>query len=45
MTKNAPTADNQVQAVTGATITSKAVTTAVNEAIELYETYGKGGGA
>ena len=45
VTKTAPTADNQVQAVTGATITSKAVTSAVNEAIELYETYGKGGGA
>ena len=45
VTKNAPTADSQVQAVTGATITSKAVTSAVNEAIELYETYGKGGGA
>ena len=44
VTKNAPAADNQVQAVTGATITSRAVTTAVNEAIALYETYGKGGG-
>ena len=34
--KNAP-AENEIQALTGATITSKAVTNAVNIALELYE--------
>ena len=34
--KNAP-AENEIQALTGATITSKAVTSAVNTALELYE--------
>ena len=34
--KNAP-AENEIQALTGATITSKAVTQAVNIALELYE--------
>ncbi len=34
--KNAP-AENEIQALTGATITSKAVTEAVNIALELYE--------
>ncbi len=34
--KNAP-ADNEIQALTGATITSKAVTKAVNIALDLFE--------
>ncbi len=34
--KNTP-AENEIQALTGATITSKAVTNAVNIALELYE--------
>lgn len=38
--KNSP-ADNEIQALTGATITSKAVTEAVNIALELYEEVGK----
>lgn len=36
VTKNTP-ADNQVKAVTGATITSRAATKAVNKATELFE--------
>ncbi len=32
--------DNEIQALTGATITSKAVTSAVNTALELYKTAG-----
>lgn len=40
--KNAP-AENEIQALTGATITSKAVTEAVNIALELYEEVGKNG--
>lgn len=36
LNKNAP-ADNEIQALTGATITSKAVTEAVNIALELFE--------
>ena len=36
LNKNAP-AENEIQALTGATITSKAVTEAVNIALELYE--------
>ena len=39
--KNNP-GENEIQALTGATITSKAVTKAVNEALTLYETV-KGG--
>ena len=39
--KNNP-GENEIQALTGATITSKAVTSAVNQALELYETV-KGG--
>ena len=39
--KNNP-GKNEIQALTGATITSKAVTSAVNEALTLYETV-KGG--
>jgi electron transport complex protein RnfG len=34
--KTPPTADNEIQAITGATITSRAVTKAVNEAREIY---------
>ena len=34
--KSSP-ADNEIQALTGATITSKAVAKAVNEALALYE--------
>ena len=36
LNKNNP-ADNEIQALTGATITSKAVTNAVNTALELFE--------
>ncbi len=35
VTKNSP-AENEIQALTGATITSRAVTTATNSALELY---------
>ena len=35
--------DTEIQALTGATITSKAVTEAVNIALELYEEVGKNG--
>jgi electron transport complex protein RnfG len=35
--------DNEIQALTGASITSKAVTEAVNIALELYEEVGKNG--
>jgi Na+-translocating ferredoxin:NAD+ oxidoreductase subunit G len=40
--KTAPSADNQVEAITGATITSKAVTNGVNEAVKFYNTKLKG---
>ena len=40
--KVAPTKDNQVQAITGATITSKAVTLGVNDAIDFYNSSLKG---
>ena len=40
--KNTST-DTEIQALTGATITSKAVTNAVNIALELYEEVGKNG--
>lgn len=40
--KNTP-ADNEIQALTGATITSKAVTQAVNIALDLYEEVAKNG--
>lgn len=36
VSKNAP-AENEIQALTGATITSKAVTSAVNDALKLFE--------
>lgn len=42
VSKTAPTKDNQVQAITGATITSKAVTKGVNTAIEAYKVISKG---
>ena len=41
--KTAPSKPNEIQSMTGATITSKAVTLGVNEAIKLYKTQLKGG--
>ncbi|WP_096635903.1 RnfABCDGE type electron transport complex subunit G [Clostridium cochlearium] len=41
--KGAASKDNEVAAITGATITSKAVTSGVNEAIEFYNSKLKGG--
>mgnify|MGYP000134521773 FL=1 len=35
--KTAPTADNQIQAISGATITSSAVTNAVNAAVYFVQ--------
>lgn len=35
--KTAPSSDNEIQAITGATITSKAVTDGINEVISLLE--------
>ena len=44
VTKSAPTADNEIQAVTSATISSKAVTKAVNAATAYYaENLAEGG--
>lgn len=40
VSKNAPS-DTEIQALTGATITSKAVTSAVNDALSLYEEVAK----
>lgn len=40
--KNTEAGDGEIEALTGATITSKAVTTAVNIATELYETIKEG---
>jgi Na+-translocating ferredoxin:NAD+ oxidoreductase subunit G len=40
--KKAPSADNEIEAITGATITSKAVTNGVNEAIKFYNSKLKG---
>lgn len=37
LTKNTPTADNEIQALTGATKSSRGVTNAVRAAYELYE--------
>ncbi|MBR1778984.1 MAG: FMN-binding protein, partial [Clostridia bacterium] len=34
--KNSTNQDNEIQAITGATISSKAVTSCVNEAIEIF---------
>lgn len=42
VSKNSP-GDNEIQALTGATITSKAVTQAVNDALELYSEVVKNG--
>lgn len=41
--KSGTSEDNQIQALTGATITSKAVTTGVNEAIKFYQENLEGG--
>lgn len=41
--KGTASADNQIAAITGATITSRAVTKGVNEAIEFYDSKLKGG--
>lgn len=41
--KTAPSGDNQIQALTGATITSNAVTKGVNDAIDFYNKELKGG--
>ncbi len=38
--KSAPSADNEIQAVTGATRSSKGVTEAVNIALEVYPQLG-----
>jgi len=38
-----PTKENQIQAITGATITSKAVTLGVNDAVDFYNSSLKGG--
>ena len=40
-----PSADDQIQAISGATITSKAVTTGVNEALKFWRENLKDGGA
>ncbi|MCR1899891.1 RnfABCDGE type electron transport complex subunit G [Irregularibacter muris] len=37
--KTAPSKDNEIEAITGATITSSAVTTGVNTSIDLYHQY------
>ncbi len=42
--KNSTPSDNQISAISGATITSKAVTKAVNFALEATDFYIKGGG-
>lgn len=41
--KRDPSDSNEIQAITGATITSEAVTSGVNEAIEFYNNQLKGG--
>lgn len=41
--KTAPSKDNQIQAITGATITSRGVTNGVNEAIDFFNSNLKGG--
>lgn len=41
--KTGASKDNQIQAITGATITSRAVTSGVNEAIDFYTSNLKGG--
>ena len=42
LVKNSP-GENEVQAITGATITSKAMTDSVNQALALFEKFGKEG--
>lgn len=37
VTKNGASADNQIDAIAGATITSKAVTNSVNQAMTVYD--------
>ncbi|MCI8496882.1 MAG: RnfABCDGE type electron transport complex subunit G [Clostridiales bacterium] len=41
--KGSASADNEIEAITGATITSRAVTNAVNEAVDLYHQITEGG--
>lgn len=41
--KTAPSKDNQIEAITGATITSRGVTNGVNEAIDFFTSSLKGG--
>ena len=41
--KKPPSQPNEIDAITGATITSKAVTLGVNEAIKVFTTQLKGG--
>jgi len=41
--KTKPSADNEIEAITGATITSNAVTKGVNDAVEFYNKELKGG--
>ncbi|WP_142413121.1 RnfABCDGE type electron transport complex subunit G [Hathewaya massiliensis] len=41
--KTTPSKDNEIQAITGATITSRAVTSAVNEAVKYYKSELEGG--
>lgn len=41
--KTKPSADNEIEAITGATITSSAVTKGVNDAVEFYNKELKGG--
>jgi len=41
--KSEPSGDNQIKALTGATITSKAVTDGVNDAVDFYNKELKGG--
>ena len=42
-TANTPTSDNQIQAISGATITSNAIKNGVNAAVQYYEEVLKGG--
>ena len=43
VTKQGASADNEIDAISGATITSNAVTNSVNQAIQLYNTLTGGG--
>ena len=43
LVKGAATAENEISAITGASITSNAVTDAVNAGLSFYETALKGG--